>query len=117
MCNNHSCYSCALPYKVLMPGERPQVFRLFGEIAEPLRGKAWLLGKVPPDPLAWVESFFDVAFELEVTPDAYALLGPGSTLMNVELHAEQVPEPTAAGLLLLGGLSVLARRRRTGRAA
>jgi len=86
-------------YQIGMPGEAPQVFRLHGEIAEPLLGKAWLLDM---DPDWWVESFFDVFVDVEVTPDAYGLLGPGTTLLNMQLFAEQIE---GTPVLILGDVN------------
>jgi len=98
-------------YQVHMPGEGPQIFRLHGEVPEALRGKAWFLEMYTDDPDAWVESFFDVFFEVEVTPEAYALLGPDSTLVNMSLYGDQVPVPGTMSLALLGWALLLRRRR------
>jgi hypothetical protein len=104
-----------LTYQVHLSGEDPQVFRLHGSVPEELLGKAWIVSEDVLDPDAWVESFFDVFFEMELTPDAYPLLGPDSTLLNMQLYGDQVPEPAAMGLLLLGGLLLARRRRGRGR--
>ena len=102
-------------YQVHLTGEDPQVYRLHGSVPEELLGKAWIISEDVIDPEAWIESFFDVSFELELTPegyDAYALMGPDATLLNMELHALQVPEPATISLLALGALALLCRSRR-----
>ena len=102
-----------LTYIVTMPDEDPQVFRLHGEIPEELRGKAWLLEMYHSDPDAWVESFFDVSFLVEMTPEAYELFLSPLSLLDMQLFGEQVPEPGTLALLALGGLAVLRRRRKS----
>ena len=81
-------------------------------LPEELRGKAWIVAEDMIPPEAWVESFFDVFFEMELTPEAYPLLGPDTVLLNMELHSDAVPEPTAMGLLALGLMMTSRRRRR-----
>lgn len=83
-----------ITYAVDMPGTATQLFRLHGEIPEELLGKAWLLSMDNTDPDWWVESFFDVFFEMELSPDAYELVHMvESPLLNMEFFALLVPGP------------------------
>ena len=103
-----------LTYSVAMPGEDPQIFRLHGEVPEELRGKAWLLEMYyDEDPDFWVESFFDVFFTVEMTPEAYELFQSPLTLLEMQVFGNQVPEPATLAILALGGLAVLKRKRRS----
>jgi len=104
-----------ITYMVEMPGEAPLIYRLHGEVAEPLLGKAWLLG-MDPQPAGgggggMIDSFFDVYFDMEITPDAYGLIGVDTPVLNLELTGEQIPEPFTLGMLALGGLALLRRRK------
>lgn len=78
-----------ITYQIEMPGAGPQVYRLHGSIAEELLGTAWFLGQTNSDPDAWVDSFFDVFFEIELSPEAYELLLiPDSLLVNLQLFGQ-----------------------------
>lgn len=99
-----------ITYSVDTPGEAPQVLRLHGQIPENLQGKAWLLEMDPG--LYGVDSFFDVYFDIEMTPEAFDLFNSPLTLLDLNLHGDQIPEPTTISLLVLGGLVTVLRRRR-----
>ncbi len=104
-----------ITYMVDVPDEAPMIFRLHGEIDEPLLGKVWLLEMDIPQSLQggpWIDSFFDVTFDLEVSPDAYGMIGFDTPLLQMQLTGEQVvPEPSTMLLLLLLGTMGLLRRR------
>jgi hypothetical protein len=81
-------------------GEGYHVFRLHGEVAEEFLESIWLTGveilpmNPEPDPDFHVDSFFDIFFDLEVTPEAYeGLFGPDIlTPFRLDLTAVEVPE-------------------------
>lgn len=105
-----------ITYMVDVPDEAPMIFRLHGEIDEALLGKVWVLDMdipdTPPGGGPWIDSFFDVSFDLEVSPDAYGLIGFDTPLLQMQLTGEQVvPEPSTMFLLLLLGTMGLLRRR------
>lgn len=113
-----------ITYALEMPGSDTQFYQLHGEIDPELLGQVWFLGIDYPteDPEAWVESFFDVSFELEINPavwdGAWANYYPSSpppntALFSMELRALEtvrVPEPMSLALFVAGFLVTLRRR-------
>ncbi|MCF7853489.1 MAG: hypothetical protein K9N51_01730 [Candidatus Pacebacteria bacterium] len=117
-----------ISYFVGVPGEKPQFYQLHGEIDEELLGQVWFLGmefnEGDVDPEAWVESFFDVSFQMEIDPSVWGPDGAwaagfplaGATLFSMQLTALQtaaIPEPATCVLMTV--FVVLLARRRTQR--
>ena len=88
-----------ITYQLEIEGQAPQVCRLHGEVAEPFTESVWLEGAVPislgaQHPDFAVDSFFDVWFDIKISPEAYPLLAePGLvTLLNMSLSAVQLTD-------------------------
>ena len=68
-----------ITYELNIDLESSQVIRLHGEIPESLQEFVWFMGVEaiplsPPDPDFAVDSFFDVFYDIEISPEAYPYL-------------------------------------------